>query len=136
MAIVSQTGSVQSTPDIVVPNVSCDIAVSVGNWVRMNPSGIAIKAQADSKDNSNIIGLVEEKTSPTTCNIRVLGVSKAIFSGLDVTKEYFLSASTAGDMVSQGSSVPSAAGHIILKVGQPFSSTRFLVLKGIRIERV
>lgn len=96
--------------------------------------GIAIKAQADSLDNSNTIGLVESKGTSVIANIRVLGLTPEIFTGLDESKEYFLDAATAGAMVPQGSH-PTAAGHVILKVGQPFSSTQFLVLKGTRIVR-
>jgi len=135
MAIISQTLSPQSTPDIVLQNINCDASVSIGDWVRMTSGGIAVKALADNKDNSNIIGLVEDKTSSTTCIIRVAGVSKEIFTSLDVTKEYYLSSTVAGGMIKQGDPLPSLSGNIVLKVGQPFSSTRFLVLKGIRFER-
>jgi hypothetical protein len=135
MTFVSQTSLPTATPDIVIKSVTCDSTVIVGDWVRMDSSGIAIKAIADGLGNSNVIGLVEEKIDSTTCNIRVLGVSLEIFTGLDVTKEYFLSDADAGEMVEQGPSVPTASGHINLKLGQPFSTTRFLVLKGMRIER-
>lgn len=74
-----------------------------------------------------MIGLVEAKTSSVLCNIRVLGSSTDIFAGLDVTKEYYLSDVTPGAI---GTTIPIASGHVVLKVGQPFSATSFLMLKG------
>ena len=133
MAIISQTSLARSTPDIVLSNVDCDSSVSVGDWVRMS-GGVAVKAQADSLDNANIIGLVEYKLNSVKANIRVLGVTPEIFTGLDETKEYFLSAVAAGAMTIQGT-IPTAPGHVVLKVGQPFSDKRFLVLKGTRMVR-
>lgn len=132
MTFISQTISPQSTPDMVLINVPCDPSVNVADWVRMDGSGVAVKALADGVANSNIIGLVEFKTTTALCNIRVLGVSEPHFVGLDETKEYFLSDTVAGAM---GTAVPTAAGHIVLKVGQPFDSQRILVLKGLRMQR-
>jgi hypothetical protein len=118
--------------NVVLPDVDCDVSVSVGDWVRMDSFGVAQKAQADVVASSNVIGLVETKPTTTTANIRVLGVSEAIFVGLDVTKEYLLSEATAGAMTV---TAPTGSGNVILKLGQPYSSTQFLVLKGERIVR-
>lgn len=131
MSFINQTTVVSSTPDLVLPNVPCHSSVVPGNWVRMS-SGIAIKALADSKGNSNILGLVETKTSSTFANVRVLGVSSALFSNLDETLEYFLSDISSGGM---DTIVPTSPGHVVLKLGQPFNSTQFLVHKGVRIVR-
>lgn len=118
---------------LVLRNVPCDPSVSAGDWVRMDGTGTAVKAQADSFSNSNVIGLAEEKPSSSTVNILVLGISKPIFTLLDETKEYYLSASTAGAMAV--APVPTGSGEVVLKVGQPFSINRFVVLKGIRMVR-
>lgn len=131
MSFIGQTTIAVGSPDLVLPNVPCDSAVTVGDWVRME-SGLAVKALADGLDNSNILGLVESKAGSAFANVRVLGVTAPIFSGLDETKEYYLSDVTAGDM---DVSVPTASGHVVLKVGQPYSDTQFLVLKGIRMVR-
>ena len=132
MTFISQTLTPQSTPDMVLLNVPCDPSVNVGDWVRMDGTGTAIQAIADSLANSNVIGLVEFKPSITSCNIRVLGVSEPLFVGLDETKEYYLSNTTAGAM---DLTVPVTSGHIVLKVGQPYDSQRLLVLKGTRMQR-
>lgn len=132
MTFISQTTRPLSTPDILVPDVICDASVVVGDWVRMNASNIAVKALADNADNSNTIGLVEEKITSTKCVVRVAGVSRSLFSGLDVTKEYFLSSATSGDMTL---SPPVGSGEIVLVLGQPFDGTRFLVQKGTRFRR-
>lgn len=135
MTFISQTALARSTPDIVLTNVDCDPSVVIGDWVRMDVTNILVKAQADSKDNSNVIGLVESKSTSVLATVRVLGISAPLFTGLDVTKEYFLSAATAGGMVEQGSIDATASGSVVLKVGQPFSDTRMLVLKGTRFVR-
>lgn len=131
MSFIGQTISTTGSPDIVIPNVPCDPTVVVGNWVRME-NGIAVNALADTFDNSNIIGLVEMKSTSITANIRVLGVTAPIFSGLDETREYYLSDISSGDMAL---TIPTDPGTVVLKLGQPYSVTQFLVLKGIRMVR-
>lgn len=134
MAFIGQTSLLDtSAANTRIQNVTCDATVYIGAAVRMNSSGVAINAIANSFDNSNVIGIVEEKASSTICTIRFLGVTlEGIYSGLDTTKEYFLSAITPGEITT---TIPTASGHVVLKVGQPFSSSRFLVLKGQRMER-
>ena len=123
-----------TNPNVVLSDVPCDITVYVGAVVRMTGAGIAVNAIADSLANSNLIGVVQRKPTPTTCDIRVTGITdpNTIFAGLDPTKEYFLSDITAGLITTIA---PTAAGHIVVRVGQPFSATELFVAKGIRIER-
>ena len=99
----------------------------------MNTSGTAQNAIADSLANSNMIGICESKSSINVCDIRVLGTTGALYSSLDTTKEYYLSDSTPGQITT---TIPSASGHVVLKIGQPFSSTEMLVLKGQRTVRL
>ena len=120
----------ESSGNIILLNVPCDASVIITDAVRMS-SGLAVKAQADSVANANLIGIVQAKSSPTLCDIRVTGVSPTIFSGLDETKEYFLSAVTAGTIVDTPDSA--GAGQVVLRVGQPFGLDQFLVNKGIMI---
>lgn len=119
--------------NVVLTNVPCLASVYVGAAVRMDSGGTAQNAIADSIANSNVIGIVENKPSSTTCNIRVLGVSDAIFAGLDVTKEYYLSDAVAGEL---STSIPTASGSVVLRVGQPFSATEFLMNKGQQVVRL
>lgn len=129
---ISATLSVLGAANVVLTNVPCDASVFVGAVVRMN-TGVAYNALADSADNSNMIGIAERKATSTLCDVRVLGVvSYDIYSGLDETKEYYLSDVTPGLITT---TIPIAPGHIVLKVGQPYSTERMLVLKGIRMER-
>lgn len=111
---------------IVIPDVTCDVSVNVGDWVRINSSDIAVKAIADDFDTSKVIGLVEEKSTSTTATILLFGLSQAIFSGLDTQELYFLSDTIAGDMVTK-TSLPSNAGSVIVILGQPLNSTQFKV---------
>lgn len=117
----------------VLANVPCDASVFITAAVRMTGGGTAINALADSLANSNVIGVVEGKPTATTCDIRVSGTSLSVFAGLDVTKQYFLSATTPGQMAT---TIPVNSGEIILKIGQPFSSDTFLVDKGQATVRV
>lgn len=131
MSFIGQTNSVSSTSNVVLENVPCEENALVGHWVKML-SGVAMRALADNLNNSNVIGLIEFKSSPTTATIRVLGVSEPIFVGLDETKEYLLSSINLGEM---SLIAPSLSGEIVLKLGQPFDSQRFLVLKGSMFKR-
>lgn len=132
MTFISQTTRPGSTPDILVPDLDCDSSVAVGDWVRYDAFNILIKAQADSVDGAHVVGLVEEKTTSTKCVVRVAGVSKALFIGLDVSKEYFLSSVSAGQMTV---SPPTASGEVLLSLGQPITPTKFIVRKGMRVKR-
>jgi hypothetical protein len=117
---------------IVIPDVVCDSSVYVGAMVYIAADNKAYNALAVGLTSSNVIGLVEAKPTPTTALVRCSGVSSALYSLLDPTKEYFLS-----DLVSGGitTTPPTISGHIMLKVGQPFSNTTFLFNKKDRFIR-
>lgn len=119
--------------NVVLIDVPCEASVFIGAAVVVNGAGIARNAIADSLTNSNVLGIVESKASTTQCNIRLLGATSAIFTGLDVTKEYFLSDSIAGGLQT---TIPTASGMIVLKLGQPLSDEEFVVLKGQRTVRL
>jgi hypothetical protein len=114
-------------------NVSCLPDVYVGSFVIINSSEIAENALADEYLNSNVIGLVESKSSPTVCDIRVSGISSGIFSALDTSLDYYLSDSIPGGF---SAAVPTTSGHIKLKLGQAFGTTKFLFSKGERVVRL
>lgn len=115
----------------VIENIACDITVYEGAAVRID-SGTVYNALADSLANSNVLGIVEEKLNDTTCNVRVMGVTLDHYTGLDETKEYFLSDTVAGALTT---TVPVTTGHVRLKLGQPFDSERFVFMKGERVVR-
>lgn len=132
MAVIGQTSlNFGIAANTVITNVPCEIDAELGDWVRMQ-MGVAYRGLADSLENSNVIGIVEAKQGSTTCTIRFLGLSLAIYSSLDETKEYYLSDTLPGKMSILA---PTIAGHVLLKLGQPFSTDRLLVNKGIRIKR-
>lgn len=123
-----------SNPELLLSSQACDASVSVGDWVRWNGSTL-VRAIADSLDNANVFGVCEAKPTSTTANVRVGGVTAAIFSGLDNAKTYFLSDAVAGWMTKQGVNIPTDPGHIVLTLGRPVDGQKFLVQPGIRIMR-
>jgi len=119
--------------NVVIANVPCEGSVYIAAAVVMQANGTAKNALADSLANSNVIGTVESKPTVNTCNIRVLGITPGIFTGLDVSKEYYLSDGTPGLVTT---TIPTASGHVVLKLGQPYSATEFLMSKGQRTVRL
>lgn len=118
--------------NVVLLGMPCSALVSVGDFVRVDSVGLVVRAIANSMANSNILGCVESKQDSNTCDVRVLGVTPSNFSSLDVTKEYFLSDTIEGGITS---TPPSSSGSVRLKVGQPTSSNKLLILKGERTLR-
>lgn len=114
------------TTGILLIDVPCETSVFVGAAVRMG-AGVAINALADDRATSNVIGIVESKSSATLCVVRVSGLTDALFTGLDETKNYFLSDTVAGEITT---SAPTATGHVLVRIGQPFNSTNLVVTKG------
>ena len=132
MSFISSTTVIASTPDLVLANVPADGTVYVMAWVIINSSGIISAADASSLSTSNVLGLAESVGTIGTFNVRVLGVSKPIFSGLDTTAQYYLSDVSVGEM---DTAPPTASGHVGLNLGQAYNDTQFLVLKGTRYVR-
>lgn len=119
--------------NIVINDVPCESSVYSGAAVYMQSNGVAKNAIATFLETSNVIGIVEGKSELNLCSIRVMGVMKDAYLGLDVTKEYFLSDSIAGLVTTD---IPISSNHVILKLGQPYSETDFFVLKGQRVVRL
>lgn len=117
---------------VVLEGVPCNSLVSVGDWVRIDSSDIAQKAQADSFPNSGAVGLVLTKPTTTTADIVVEGIAVGLFSSLDPTKDYFLSPSTSGGMTV---TVPNGSGEVVFKLGSPLNATDFIVQLGQRLLR-
>lgn len=118
--------------DLVLRNVDCDSSVYVGAAVRTDSLGVIYNALADSSTNSNVVGIVESKASSILCDVRVLGITLEIFLGLDVTKEYFLSAITPGLITT---TIPTTSGHMVVNLGKPWSATEFLFIGASRMRR-
>ena len=132
-AVIPVSASSGDTSNVLLTNVDCLSSVYAGAVLILNGSGVAENAIADSLANSNMIGICEVKPSLNKCDIRVLGTTGVLYSSLDTTKEYYLSDSSAGAITT---TIPSASGSVILKIGQPFSSTRMVVMKGQRTVRI
>lgn len=118
-------------PNVVISNVPCDSTVIEGDIVIM-VSGVAFQADASTIETSNAVGIAENKLSSTLCDIRVIGVTADIYSGLDTTKDYYLSDTQPGKLTIIP---PTASGTVLLRMGQAFTSTSFLVNKSLRVLR-
>lgn len=110
----------------VLTNVSCLSDVYVGSAVVMTAGSVAVNGLADNLSTSNVIGIVEAKSTTTLCDIRVLGVSGSLFVGLDLSKTYYLSDTIPGAIVD---AFPSP-GNFKVKIGKPFNTTNLLVQVG------
>ncbi len=117
---------------LVIKNVDCDSTVFVNAAVRMSGGGTAFNALATALSTSNVIGVVQKKATSILCDIRVIGTTPGTHSGLDVTKEYFLSHTSEGVLTTVA---PTGSGAVVVRIGQPFSATQFLVNKGTPLER-
>ncbi len=120
-----------TTDSSVIEDFPCDLSVAVGDAVYID-TNIAYQGKADDAATTNIIGIVESKSSSILCNIRTSGKTLGVFTLLDETKEYFLSATIAGGIVDY---VPTLPGHVILRIGKPVSATELSVIIGERILR-
>lgn len=131
MSYVSKAGL--DAANVVLLDIVCDISVYIGSFIYIEDvTFIAKNANADSYVSSNVLGLCERKSTPYLCDVRVLGVSREIFSNLDVTKEYFLSDVIPGGITDIAPTLPN---HIMVKLGQPMNDKQLLILKGQRVIR-
>ena len=127
------SGSLPPDFALIIHDVPCEASVYVGSAVFMQSNGIAKNALANDWNTSNVLGFVESKANSLTCTIKVIGLTTDLFGSLDVTQEYYLSDSVAGGI---STSAPTTSGHIKLKLGQPFSVSRLVIMKGERLIRL
>ena len=95
---------------------------------------IAVNAKADSYSNSNVIGVVQAKSSSFRCDIRIAGYTDSVYSGLDVVEDYYLSDTVDGGIVIS-SLAPTASGTVLVRLGQPYDGTRLIYQRGDRLVR-
>jgi hypothetical protein len=114
--------------DNVKLTVNCDATVAVGDVVRMDGS-TAVKAIATSFLASNVVGIVTSKASSTSCNITVCGPINGAIGSLDTTRQYFLSDSTPGQLVT---TPPTNSGSYVIRIGNAINSTTLV----LNLERV
>jgi hypothetical protein len=156
------SGNVSITVDTnvaqVIRNVDCDPTVYVGAAVRMEVEpgadaiemdqwtnltllgslaafqydGLAVNALADSYEHANVLGIVESKSSASVCDIRIAGITPAIYIGLSTQEEYYLSDTNPGALVPH-EGAPTTPDHVLLRIGQALNSSRLLFIRGERV---
>lgn len=105
---------------------------SLSNVLTLNTQTYRVTAWnaiADSYVNSNVIGIVESKPSSSLCRIRRSGAMSLPYSGLDVQKQYYLSADIPGNLVPEESK-PNSVGEYLVPLGQPMGSHKLFVRRG------
>lgn len=78
---------------------------SVGNILRIDSSGDYVKAQADTYDNSQVVGIVSEVTDDSNFTLLMVGKIEGL-SGLTVGTLYYLSSTVAGALTTSLSPKP------------------------------
>lgn len=116
---------------IELSGLTCDASVAIKDVV-YSDSGIIKSALATSIALSGAIGICIAKLNPTSATIVFAGKIEGLFTGLDDSKDYFLSPSTAGEMTTIP---PTGTGEIILRIGRPIGATIFIVQIGSRLQR-
>jgi hypothetical protein len=86
---------------------------------------LAVNAQADSMANSNVIGIVKNKPTSTTCDIGLPGLIPGLYFSLEVLEDYYLSDTIPG-LIVKSSLKPSDPGTIVLRLGQATNNQDFL----------
>lgn len=127
------TGNFETLYDIqssigLLLNIPCDPSVYVGAAVYINQTGTLFPALATSENTSNVLGIVES-ISGSICNVRLFGISKDLFTGLDVTKQYYLSSTVAGALTD---TAPSDNNAYKVVIGIPLDDKKLLVFKSER----
>ena len=117
----TQTTGTGTAQNFCLTGKTCTAGTAVADILRMNNSNILEPALADTFVNSLAMGVCKSKSNATTCDLIIGGLTPAIFSGLDVDKEYFLSNTTAGAITI----TPPSTGNVII-VGVAFSATELI----------
>lgn len=136
----------------VLADVACDSTVFIGAAVRLERSNLveediaswatllelssmvvgtydvtAVNALADTRQNAQAIGVVQAKSSDTLCDIVPFGgITDAVFEGLSVETDYYLSDEVAGILVPEEGK-PTDTTHALMRIGRPLGPTKLCV---------
>jgi hypothetical protein len=111
--------------------LTSDASVAIKDVV-YSDGGVIKSAIASTVLLSGALGICVAKLSPTSATIVFAGRIEGLFTGLDDSKDYFLSPTVAGAITT---TVPTAPGEIILRIGRAIGSTIFVVQIGSRLQR-
>lgn len=106
--------------DNTATGLACDSSVAVGDIVYVNGSTL-FPAIASSYQTSLVVGIVISKDGANLCDIATTGPVN-VLSGLDTSKKYFLSETTAGALQTVP---PTGAGSYVIQIGKPIGTTVF-----------
>ena len=128
--VIGLTTAISSMDPNLVAAVACNTSVFVGAPVRMS-GATAVNAIATSYSGANFIGICVNKPTDSTCDVRVGGITSAIYSGLTINADQLLSDRSAGFI----NETQVGSGNISLRVGTAFDSQRVIIFKGAMTRR-
>lgn len=103
-------------------DMNCTATEQVGDAVYVFGDGEVRQANNSDISIAKVLGFVVNKSSDTTCKVRVAGVVDD-FTGLSSGSQYFLSG-VSGDI---DTIAPTTTGSVLVRVGQAIDSDRFMV---------
>ena len=131
-AINSQLVPTADQVGLIIKDQTCDVSVYIGSFVYIE-AGVANNGLANSITTSRVIGVVENKPTTTTCDIRIGGLTDEIFIGLNDNNNYFLSSTVAGEA---SLTVTTGSGNVLVKLGKPITDKILLLGIDLRVIRV
>lgn len=106
--------------------------ITIDDWANLLPiislatvdfSVVAFNAIATSLATSTVVGLVDSKPSSTTCIVRRFGLTPENYLGLDVSSDYYLSATSEGQIVPDADR-PATPGQYLARLGQAYTAKK------------
>jgi len=121
-----------TTANPIVTNVACQGSVYVGAVVYAVSSGTVANAIGNSPATSKVIGICIKKQSTFLCDVLVGGYTPEIYSGLDVTKTYYLSDSVAGGLRDSSPTTPT---RVQVRIGRALNDKILVFQPGTLLVR-
>lgn len=117
-----QSGDTIEVPStgVDVVNLEASVALALGDVVYVSAAGAVAKSQANAAGTAKVIGMARAAIeSAATGPIQTDGILSGL-TGLTAGLPYYLSADTAGTMVT---TAPSESGKFVTKLGTAISTT-------------
>ncbi len=105
-----------------IEGVNCPVNAGLGDAVYITGSNTVGRANASNTATSKVIGLISDKTTATTCKVRLNGLLE-VYSSLVPTSTYYLG-ETDGQITT---SLPSNPSSVVVEIGQALKNTSLTI---------